>query len=434
MELRTLAANDVGTCNPTLVVVLGMHRSGTSVATRLMETMGASFGDNLWPPGPDNPKGFFEDGDVVRLNIELMDAAGVDWQALPSPDFSRIDNEQLDHFEKRALALLQEKCADGMFALKDPRIGRLLPFWQRVFDRFDARMLYVIPFRHPLSVADSLAKRNKIPRGKSHMLWLAHVVPVLRFTEARSRAFLDYDRLMEAPGDELRKLAQTLRLTLDPERQQIFEQEYLEEDLRHSTFGIDDLEQDEAAPTAMKALFRAIVAVAQQATPATLADCSRALAQAETLLREVAPMLEYGWELELDIRKLYETLDTMHKRAVMLDRMVSEVSAQETQLRGALADVNDRCAAMAQEHTRRLAMLNVNLEESHAAIRELQARVARCDEELGRRDRDLAAISDQLSERDQELATREAEIANLLVSTSWRITAPLRFARRCLGR
>lgn len=54
---------------PTLIVVLGMHRSGTSVTTRAMETMGASFGDNLIPTAYDNPKRPFQKDCSARLKM-----------------------------------------------------------------------------------------------------------------------------------------------------------------------------------------------------------------------------------------------------------------------------------------------------------------------------------------------------------------------------
>ncbi|MEQ0777198.1 hypothetical protein ABLT15_33280 [Paraburkholderia tropica] len=391
---------------PTLVIVLGMHRSGTSVTTRLMETMGASFGDKLWPAGPDNPKGFFEDSDVIRLNIDLMEATGVDWQALPPPDFSRLSAEQIEAFQQRALDLLQEKCAGGMLALKDPRIARLLPFWLPVLDRFDARVLYVVPFRHPLSVARSLEKRNQIPHSKSFMLWLAHVVPSLRSTEDRPRALLNYDRLMEAPREELHKLAHTLGLPLDPASAETFEQDFLEKDLRHSTFGFDDLERDSAAPAAMNTLFRALVAVAENASPDHLAAYTAALANAEALLRDVTPTLQDGWNRELDIRQLYEVLDGLQKRAVALERGMADAAVREGEVRMALEESQRKLAAISDEKTRQVKSLNASHEADVSTIHELEARLARS----------------------------EAELISLTSSTSWRITAPLRKTRRYFGR
>ena len=56
-----------------LIVILGMHRSGTSAITRGLQVMGVSLGNNLMPPMEDvNAKGFWEDIDLVALNVEIL--------------------------------------------------------------------------------------------------------------------------------------------------------------------------------------------------------------------------------------------------------------------------------------------------------------------------------------------------------------------------
>ena len=58
--------------------MLGMHRSGTSVATRLMNLLGIDLGaeEHLLGPRPDNPKGFWEYEPIVDLNEEILATAG----------------------------------------------------------------------------------------------------------------------------------------------------------------------------------------------------------------------------------------------------------------------------------------------------------------------------------------------------------------------
>jgi len=55
-----------------IVVIIGMHRSGTSVIARGLKVLGVTLGDNLMPPGEDNPKGYWEDLDINELNVELL--------------------------------------------------------------------------------------------------------------------------------------------------------------------------------------------------------------------------------------------------------------------------------------------------------------------------------------------------------------------------
>jgi len=420
MELHASSVSDQ---RPTLIAVLGMHRSGTSVAARLMQTMGADLGDRLWPAGPDNPKGFFEDSDVIDLNVKLMEAVGVDWQALPTPDFGKLDAGRLAAFRQRAVQLLNEKCAGGMLALKDPRFTRLLPFWLPIFDEFEGRVLYVVPFRHPLSVAQSLEKRNKIPHSKSHLLWLAHVVPALVYTQNRPRALLNYDRLMEAPGEQLQKLAKALALSPDPEQVRIFEQEFLADELRHTTFGFDDLDADADAPAVLKALFRALVAVADDPTPANLGDYSATLAQAEAFLRNVEPILGYALGLERHIGELYEAIEARHTQAVALGQAIAEATEKEAEAQRMLAESNGQLEAMAG--------VRRQLDEANER---LDAMRADHDRRVAALDATIEELKARLAGREQALAEREATIADLTTSMSWRITAPLRVVGRYFRR
>jgi len=78
---------------PTMILVLGMHRSGTSVSARLMECLGGSNSTNLMPPTTDNKYGYFEDSDISNFNEnELMPELGVNWQSVQFADWSTLNS------------------------------------------------------------------------------------------------------------------------------------------------------------------------------------------------------------------------------------------------------------------------------------------------------------------------------------------------------
>ena len=58
-----------------------MHRSGTSLVAKSFEVFGYGLGETLMAPSDDNPKGFFEDLDVVELNDGLLQKNGSTWDA-----------------------------------------------------------------------------------------------------------------------------------------------------------------------------------------------------------------------------------------------------------------------------------------------------------------------------------------------------------------
>lgn len=141
-------------------------------------------------PG-NNDKGFFEDLDIVNFNERLLSAVGHAWHSICPLKGIDVDRLCEQGYLKEAIRLLRKKSQPGqIFGFKDPRTAKLLSFWLRVFQvgGFEAR--YVIAVRHPLSVADSLAKRDGLAPERSYLLWITHVLTSLRGTAEDSRILI----------------------------------------------------------------------------------------------------------------------------------------------------------------------------------------------------------------------------------------------------
>lgn len=80
------------------LLVLGMHRSGTSVVTRLLNLMGASLGEDarLQPPDPVNPKGYWEREDVRELNQAILRHLDRDWYYVDGLCLDRVSAPQAE--------------------------------------------------------------------------------------------------------------------------------------------------------------------------------------------------------------------------------------------------------------------------------------------------------------------------------------------------
>jgi len=97
-----------GLPKPTLLLVLGVHRSGTSTVTRLLECLGALPSVKLVKPLPHNPKGFFEDADILGFHeSDLLPALGMRWHSLAPPDWSRLDEPARTDLLEKAAAILK---------------------------------------------------------------------------------------------------------------------------------------------------------------------------------------------------------------------------------------------------------------------------------------------------------------------------------------
>ncbi len=248
-----------------IVVILGMHRSGTSAVTCALNILGVDIGQRLNPPVEGiNAKGFFEDIDIYSLNVEMLQALGSDWDCLAKIERRDIDFLQKNGYFLRAAALLRSKTVGvGIFGFKDPRVARLLPFWHQVFSycRFNAS--YVLVVRNPVSIVQSLAKRDGFIAEKSYMLWLGHVLASLVNSEEHKRALIDYDRFVHDPQKDLMVIADRLDLPFDAQAFNRYQREFLDEGLRHSLYEASDLALDQACPPLVQELYLELLNVSR---------------------------------------------------------------------------------------------------------------------------------------------------------------------------
>lgn len=193
----------------TAYVVLGMHRSGTSAVTQLLSLAGAELPQNVMPGDEYNAQGYFEPWRIATFNDERLRAAGSAWDdvfAYPCPP---LPADAAADWRTRATALFEEEFAGRRHPLmKDPRVTVLLPFWRQVFDDLGLAARCVIPVRHPLAVAGSLARRDNFAVEKSVLLWSAYMLAAEAYSRDLPRAFVAYDQLLTDWRGEVARIEQ----------------------------------------------------------------------------------------------------------------------------------------------------------------------------------------------------------------------------------
>ena len=169
--------HDAQSVSKIVVVVLGMHRSGTSCAAGTLVRLGAAAPRHLMEPNAGNESGFWESSVIVDLNDAILAAGGSDWRDWRSFDLDAIDDQKADAFRAHAKAALSEEFGQGGLAVvKDPRMCRLMPFWAQVFHEANCSLHAVLPLRSPLEVAWSLNCRDGIRPAHGCLMWLRHVL------------------------------------------------------------------------------------------------------------------------------------------------------------------------------------------------------------------------------------------------------------------
>jgi len=228
------------------VLVVGMHRSGTSAIARGLQMLGVHLGDDLLSPQPDNPTGYWEDRNIFELNERLLTAFGLRWEDVTLIDDARWREPEVEALRGEAVEYLRSQfLSHPLWGFKDPRTLRLLPFWQAVLQRLEVNERYLVVIRNPLSVAISLAHRQGMDTVTAHALWLVYMVPYLSSIAKRPFMVADYDLVMEDPRRQLERIAQALQIPFNETTNAAIEQfasEFLDPNLRHSHFGEYDFD------------------------------------------------------------------------------------------------------------------------------------------------------------------------------------------------
>ena len=330
-----------------VIVVVGMHRSGTSLVTRGLQAMGVQLGDNLSvDAAPDNAKGHWEDRDVLELNRRLMRVLALEWDVIGAGDEALMAAPSLMPLVEQARSLVEAKTAGNTaWAFKDPRTARLWPFWHRVLAQGRwGKPDFVWVIRHPLPVARSLARRDGCTPLKSHLLWLRHNTIPFRDIAANRHVVVDYDRMLRQPRVELQRMAGALTLEVEDEPAIAgFADRFLDPGLRH--FGHDG---ESTASTGLGLVaaraYRILEPVACDSARLTDPDFQarwRDVCQEAATFADVAPRVDITTVAASSLREIENRLREEQRRSQSDHATKLREQMAET-LRGQFAEVGRR--------------------------------------------------------------------------------------------
>jgi hypothetical protein len=180
-----------------VVLILGMHRSGTSALAGVLKALGVAGPKTLASPNEWNPRGYFESPRIFAAHDELLAAIGSCWHDWRRLDPRWLDSKSGSHRQAIKALLMEEFSEEPLIFLKDPRICRFVPFVCSILAELNVSPIAVLPARNPLEVAYSLQRRDNFEVPKSTMLWLRHVLDAEYFSRGLPRYFLPYEGLLQ---------------------------------------------------------------------------------------------------------------------------------------------------------------------------------------------------------------------------------------------
>jgi len=190
------------------IIVLGMHRSGTSIVARLLNMMGAHFAmeNTAMPPTLANPKGYWEREDIRGLHDRVMASLGMSWDNISDFDPQLLTEEVQQRATPEIQKILFSLDAHRPWMAKDPRWCLLLPLWRQFLEV----PIGVYVYRSPIQVAQSLYKREGFPLMLGLALWEKYNLWGLAHCADFPRILISHEDLMGQPMVTVKRLYQDL--------------------------------------------------------------------------------------------------------------------------------------------------------------------------------------------------------------------------------
>ena len=171
-----------------------MHRSGTSLVTRIFHAMGANLGDEntFYRPDQWNPEGYFEQPDIHRINMPLVN--GMFWKFsyffLPSTKTILRRGRKMSDLIRKTYKQYDD------IMVKETRFCLTMPAWLAEGASFEK---VIICLRHPYEIARSIQKRNHTILNHGYYLFNEHNERILEHVkQADAQAwFVNYANLLD---------------------------------------------------------------------------------------------------------------------------------------------------------------------------------------------------------------------------------------------
>lgn len=363
-----------------IIIVLGMHRSGTSALTRGLSTMGVALSDDLHPAGPDNPTGFWEDSDVIAINNQILGLLGSAYDRLGVIDANVFELAEIQKIYETAKELVTRKTAStSMWGIKDPRITRLLPFWQKLLDELGFEVGYVIALRNPLNVAASLTARNQIAPVKSYILWLEHMLQAVACTHSENRLIVGYDDLLSDPDKQLLRISNALHLQAPaPEELSRYAQEFLDTNLRHGQHDDDELLNSHFEPAILAQAYKLLRKCALDELSINSDEFLQQFQPLISALRRMLPMLQLVSQAEAATVAANEEIVARDRQIEALNMHIQHLNLNNEIQRASDTEKTSSFTALKAEH----ALLESALAKQNDLNSALKSELKQCQSAL----------------------------------------------------
>jgi GT2 family glycosyltransferase len=403
--------------------VLGMHRSGTSAFTGVLNLLGVNLGTKMLETQSDNPKGFFENKYVVLANDCILESFNSSWDdPLPLPDNwpTRFEGSQL--LDDVRTFLSTDIPENKLSAIKDPRLCRLLPFWLPLLDAGNITPRVALVIRSPLEIADSLAHRNGFSVDKSLVLWMQYMLEAEQNTRHLPRCLVTFESVLGDPRATIERVFETVGLE-QPDFAGVEQEkldQFIDQNMRHHE--LSDVDLDARCHKTIADYYRLLCEVSQR--DATPEDYEAFDALGKQFLAN--QKLFYNRDVALSLERAKEESAPDWYQA-KLNRIKAQLDADKTfreyryiantehlyHDRIVLQNQSDALRSEIDTLQREIAGLQNQIAELQNRINTPHITISTLRNELAAKQSEIDSLSNTISSLQTELTSRAAEITGL---------------------
>ena len=446
------------------ILVLGMHRSGTSALTRVLSLLGAALPNNVLGSAPGNETGHWEPERLMVLHDQMLLEAGSRWDDWRAFDPAALGVERLAYYKAEITRLIAEEYGDApFFVLKEPRICRFVSLYADILTSMKIDVRYLLTMRNPQAVMASLAARNGFTPGYAALLWLRHIIDSEHATRENPRAFLSYEELMRDWSTGIKKSAHALAISWPRSLKEATPEigEYLSPEYQHHFADEAQLLADERVTQWVKDAYIALKALEKDRdTKAAFAALDRIKAEfdavapifGETFYAELSAQNRMAANALADLQKITDERTTriiqlsatpQQQNAAIESTLIhkntesQQLAEQRTDEIGRLSNEilrHQAMSAQAQMENAALADKIRNIAEQYAdEVRRLRNKNEISNQTIDNLSNEIARLNEQVSSLDAGLKEEQTKLLTVTKSNSWRLTLPLREARRWIS-
>ena len=391
------------------ILVLGMHRSGTSMLSGVLDCLGCKGPNTPMKASEQNPKGFFESQPIFRLNDEILEAAGTGWDDWKPQQEGWLNSPRFNEFHARAMEVLRtEYDGASMIYLKDPRICRLLPLWRRALEETGYRVVCIHTHRHPLDVATSLRARTNIEVEPSlgMLSWLRNILEAEAASRDLPRIFTSYASVIQNWQEFSGRAEAAFDFTWPVMARTAQEKisEFIELDLRHHNSNVDSFLRDPLVPDLFRKTLQILESWVQVGEKeddyAKLDKIHDGFDFSAPLL--FAPVSALESKIR-DVKALTPHKASAEARQNEVDALSAKLADTEGQ-RDQLSSQKEQLRAELDQNRADMEEVEAQAQASKAEVDALSAKLADTEEHASKLSAELTTWTERLIDRDKKIA------------------------------